>query len=164
MRILIWKYWGIMNKGYDMNKRVIDLSIGVTVMMLIYILMSYGIECLSLLIDASGAAFIFTLISMLSSGILILVVMGIFILINRKAKWYNTADICTVNMISTMILIPVMLFVFPLIEIPYSLIPRREMAAGYMQVLIQIFAVAAAVICAVINLVAFIVNKNKNNG
>lgn len=147
-----------------MNNKTLKLSIGILVMTLIFFLMSYGMQCLALSIDASGAAFGFTTIAMFSSGILILVAMGIFILINRKTKWYDFADLCTVNMVATLIFIPLMLFVFPLIEVPYSLIPRREMAAGYMQVLIQIFSVAAAVICSIVNCVALIVNKNKNNG
>ncbi|MBP5607757.1 MAG: hypothetical protein J6X66_05755 [Lachnospiraceae bacterium] len=87
----------------------------------------------------------------------------IFILINLAGKWYRRTEVCGTIFFSLLLLIVLLLFVLPAIEPPYELIPRGEMALSYGQMIIQIFTVVPAVICAGVSGILYLVFRPRED-
>ena len=75
---------------------------------------------------------------------------------------FDTKDTCLIITSNMILYILIMLLVFEHIPIAFSLIPDAEMGVGFLQLLIKIFACAAAGICAVVSLVVLAINRSQN--
>ncbi|MCR5250107.1 MAG: hypothetical protein K6E50_05820 [Lachnospiraceae bacterium] len=87
---------------------------------------------------------------------------GLFLLINRLCRWFDRPKTCGIVFFYSLLVIPLLLFVLPAIEVPYELIPRSEMGLGYGQLIIQICTIAPAVTCACISGVLFLVFRKND--
>ena len=93
------------------------------------------------------------------SGLIILIVYGALLLLNKHFEWYDGVELGKVILISAVIFAILMLLVYPNIPIPYEWIPNREMAADYAGFFIQLFTIIPAVICGVISGIYLIVKR-----
>jgi hypothetical protein len=94
------------------------------------------------------------------AGVIVVVVPAIVFIINRFSEWFSKAGIGMTGAVTYILFTVCMLAVFPFIKVPYSMIPSAEMGAGYVTLLIQLFTIIPAVICALISLVYMLSKKN----
>lgn len=94
------------------------------------------------------------------AGAAVVIVPAVFFVINRFIEWLGKAEIGLFGTVTYVLFTVCMFLIFPLIEVPYSLIPKAEMGAGYVTFLIQLFTIIPAIICALISLVYMVSRKN----
>jgi len=134
--------------------------VNVIILTLINIALTYGYQCLILMFDFGRETARKGEIMIFLCGAPMLVIQGLFAWMGKRLTQYDTGAICRI-MISTMILyISSMFLLFPLLPVPYNLIPSGEMAFGFFQFLIQVFTSIAAFLCAAISGIALFLNKN----
>ncbi len=126
-----------------MNK-TLKCSIGAVILALIGFAASYIIHLATLAGSSTPAAFI---VLLLTGAVVIIGIAGLFVLINKKTKWFNDLESKVVIFIETSLYALLMIFIFPLIPVPYSIIPSGEMAYGFSQLLTQCFHCGGAGIC-----------------
>ena len=95
------------------------------------------------------------------AGVIVTVVPAIFFIINRFSEWFTKIEIGMFGLLTYILFTVCMLIVFPFIKVPYSMIPKAEMGAGYATFLIQLFTIIPAVICALISFVYMMSKKNQ---
>ena len=134
--------------------------VNVIILTLINIALTYGCQCLILMFDFGRGTARKGEIMIFLCGLPMLVIQVLFAWMGKRLMRYDTKAICRIT-ISTMILyIALMFLLFPLFPVPYNLIPSGEMAFGFFQFLLQIFASIAAFLCAAISVIALFLNKN----
>ena len=146
-----------MKGGKSISVKEVVTAIVLTV---INIALTYGYQCLILMFDFDREAARKGEMLIFLCGVPMLVVQVLFAWTGKRLMRYDTKAICRIT-ISTMVLyIASLFFLFPLFPIQYNLIPSGEMAFGFFQLLIEIFASGAAFLCAVISVIALFLNKN----
>ena len=83
----------------------------------------------------------------------------VFLVLNAITKWYKGKGASLFILINTVLFIGLMILVFPRIPIKYELIPDREMAYGYMQLLAQVISCIPAAFCGFIAGIVFLAKK-----
>jgi hypothetical protein len=142
----------------EKKNNVFGVVAGTVIMTIILFAAAYLMQCLTLSLDMTA----FEVPALFGSGLAVLIIWLLFVLIAKGSGLYNKLEGGLVILISSVMFIILMLLVFPKIDVPYSLIPRREMAADYMQLMIQIFTIAPAVLCAVVSgIIALVAKTNK---
>ena len=133
---------------------------GTAIMTIILFAAAYLMQLLVLSLDMTA----YVLPALFGNGPAILIIWLIFVLLAKNTGLYDKFGGGMVILISSALFCILMLLVFPHIAVPYSLIPRRELAADYFQLMIQIFTIAAAALCALISGIVVLVAKlNKKN-
>ncbi|MCR5118706.1 MAG: hypothetical protein K6B44_03685 [Lachnospiraceae bacterium] len=118
--------------------------IAAVILALLGIAATYGYQCLICFMDSFGFKFQTFLVMLLLSGLPMVIIQLLFVAISMNRLQWELKYVCLTHIISS-ILFGVLLFVlFPLIPVPYELIPAREMAMDFLQLLIGIFAAIPA--------------------
>ena len=144
----------------ETNKK--KVAVGAVIMAAVLLLCVYLVQLLFM--STSGDRSVPPVMAigiLILSGVAVPVVPGIFYIINKFGRWYSKPEIGLFGIITYALFIICMLVVFPFVEVPYSLLPKGEMAAGYAGFLIQLFTIVPAVICVLISLVYMLSKKNK---
>ena len=121
----------------DIKIRVAVSALLITV---ISIVLTYGYECLICFMDSRGFTFKMFLVMLLLSGIPMILVMIVYTVAAFTIRQREPKEVC-VTMIAASVVFDVSMFViFPHLPVPYVLIPSGELAMGFLQLLIGIFA------------------------
>ena len=138
---------------------VFGVAAGTVIMTIILFAAAYLMQCLVMALDMTS----YELPALFGSGVAVLIIWLLFVLIAKNGRLYDKLGGGLVILISSVLFIILMLLVFPKIDAPYSLIPRRELAGDYFRLMIQIFTIAVAALCAFISgIVALAAKINKN--
>ena len=118
-------------------------------MAIINIILLYGYECLVCALSGDRSHTRAAVAMIAFSGIPALLSQVILWALNRRLSWFDLKGI-TIVTVANIILFGLLLFlVFPLLPVPYSLIPSGEMAFGFLQLLIQVLAIITVAPCIV---------------
>ena len=124
-----------MEKDSKIRVPVSALLVGV-----ISLALTYGYECLICFMDSREFTFKMFLVMLLLSGIPLTLVLIIFSAISFNIRQRDPKEVC-LTLIAASVMFDVSMFViFPHLPVPYALIPSGEMAMGFLQLLIGIFA------------------------
>ena len=143
-----------------MNK-LTKTTIATLALALIELGASYGLEIATLaLIDVLNSP-VLLIGALILGAIIIALAFIMFALINRKTKWLGAEESAIAMWLGATVYIIVMIAVFTVIPVPYSLIPRGEMAFGMLQFLMRIFYCGGAGACWLFGCVRFLYLKSK---
>ena len=129
------------------NNRKLKIALSVLGLTLLGIGLTYGYQCLICFMDSKAFTFRTFLAMLLLSGGPFILMDIFFIVLAINVMHWQLKEVCEVLMISSILFGILMFILFPSIPVPYSLIPSGEMAMGYLQMLIGIFAAIPAGIC-----------------
>ncbi|MCR5060115.1 MAG: hypothetical protein K6A80_03670 [Saccharofermentans sp.] len=121
-----------------MNK-LTKTTIATLVLALIALGASYGLEIATLALIGVLNAPVLLIGALIVGAVIIALVFAIFALINRKTKWLVAEESALAMWLGATVYIIAIIAVFMVIPVPYSLIPRGEMAFGMLQFLMQLF-------------------------
>ena len=143
-----------------MNK-LTKTTIATLALALIALGASYGLEIATLALLGVLNAPVLLIGALIAGAVIIALVFVIIALINRKTKWLGAEESALAIWLGTTVYIIVMIAVFTVIPVPYSLIPRGEMAFGMLQFLMRIFYCGGAGACWLFGCVRFLYLKSK---
>ncbi len=144
-----------------MEKNGARTAICALILSLIGIAATYLYQCLFCVIDAGEVKTQIRLILLFLSGLPVVITELIFVLLAIKRPGWELKYVCLTQIIASLLFIGLLLTLFPHIPIPYILIPAREMAGNFLQLLIEMFAGAAAGICLLVGLIVFAIKCRK---
>ena len=134
-------------------------AVAVIILTAINIALTYGYQCLILMLFTDRAQAHMNEVMIYLCGVPAAVTQALFAWTGRRLMRYDVGAVCRIITAGMILYIASMFLLFPRIPVPYGLIPAREMAFGFLQFLIGIFASAAAFLCAVISMIVMYAKK-----
>ncbi len=131
--------------------------IGISVLVLLQSVFSYGTELLCM----SGKSPASVLTFLVTAALIIIILNFLFIYISGRSKLFNNKESALCVFAGVNIYLVLMILVYPHIEVPYALIPKAEMGYSFIQFLNQLFCSAGAVMCWLVSLIWLILQNKK---
>ena len=135
------------------SDKTVKIAISVILLTFIDIALTYGMECVILAACSDRSRLGDCVAMIFFAGIPAVLVQVIFAVINKRLAWFDIKEICPAIAVNMFLYAALMMLVFEHIPVAFSIIPSAEMGFGFLQMLIKIFAAAAAGICAVVSLI-----------
>lgn len=133
---------------------------GIFPILVLELLASYGLQ-LSVFSFVCAGNVNAALLMILAGFAAIPVINILFGLLNKAKGWFEKKEILAVVCIGALIYVGLMFLLFPRFEIPYQLLPRGEMAAGYGQLVIQFADCAGGAVCFVVSGIWILYARNR---
>ena len=144
------------------SEKTVKAVISVLLLTFIDIVLTYSLQCIILATISDRSQIQTNIAFLVLAGFPAVLAQIVFAVMSKKTELFDTKDTCLIITSNMILYILIMLLVFEHIPIAFSLIPDAEMGLGFLQLLIKIFACAAAGICAVVSLVVLAINRSQN--
>ncbi|MBR6257219.1 MAG: hypothetical protein IKR23_07560 [Lachnospiraceae bacterium] len=144
------------------SEKTVKAVISVLLLTFIDIVLTYSLQCIILATISDRSQIQTNIAFIVLAGFPAVLAQIVFAVMSKKTELFDTKDTCLIITSNMILYILIMLLVFEHIPIAFSLIPDAEMGLGFLQLLIKIFACAAAGICAVVSLVVLAINRSQN--
>lgn len=144
-----------------MEKNGARTAVFALILSLIGIAATYAYQCLICILDAGGVKAQSILIMLVLSGLPMVIIQLVFVWLAIKRFDWELKYLCLTQIITSILFIGMLLTLFPHIPIPYILIPAREMAGDFLQLLMELFAGGTAGICLLAGLIVFTIKCRK---
>lgn len=144
------------------SEKTVKAVISVLLLTFIDIVLTYSLQCIILATISDRSQIQTNIAFIVLAGFPAVLAQIVFAVMSKKTELFDTKDTCLIITSNMILYILIMLLVFEHIPIACSLIPDAEMGLGFLQLLIKIFACAAAGICAVVSLVVLAINRSQN--
>ena len=140
--------------------KIILSALGIT---LVGIGLTYAYQCLIFFMDSKGFSFRAFFVMLLLSGAPLILLDVLFALFSINVLQWKIKEVCEVLIVSSLFFGVLVFILFPAIPLPYALIPSGEMAMGFLQLLIGIFAAIPAAICFLASIIVLAMKKADEN-
>lgn len=144
------------------SEKTVKAVISVLLLTFIDIVLTYSLQCIILATISDRSQIQTNIAFIVLAGFPAVLAQIVFAVMSKKTELFDTKDTCLIITSNMILYILIMLLVFEHIPIAFSLIPDAEMGLGFLQLLIKIFACAAAGICTVVSLVVLAINRSQN--
>ena len=144
------------------SEKTVKAVVSVLLLTFIDIVLTYSLQCIILATLSDRSQIQTNIAFIVLAGFPAVLAQIVFAVISKKTDIFETKETCLIIVSNMILYILIMLLIFEHIPLAFSLIPDAEMGLGFLQLLIKIFACAAAGICAVVSLVVLAINRSQN--
>ena len=121
----------------------------------------YGALLLSLVCDTLLNRQSLSVILIFIIPVIVIGIDLILLVVNKKKIFLSKVSFDITVLISSVIFALLMIFLFPHLYVPMTLIPNRELALDYEVLLFQMFAVGGAAVCGIASLIGAVIHSRK---